>query len=135
MWVLFVIGALAHPNGDPTAAQRAKEIYENGSELYAEGLYVDAIAAFQESYRLARVHELLLNIANCYERLQRLDDAVVVLNRYRAFAHPSERQQIKARIQAIQQRIKTTPGYVGKRVEPLPLLPPPTMPKTPAPAE
>lgn len=130
---LLLLAALAAPADD----QRAREVYENGSTLYAEGLYEDAIAAFQESYRLAGVHELLLNIANCYERLQRYEDAIAVLNRYRAYAKPEERAQLKARIEAIRVRMEGAKGYVKKGVDPLPIPPlqAPEVPKTPVPSD
>ena len=47
---------------EPTPEVRAAEIYDNGTLLYDEGLYDDAIAAWQEAYRLSGLHPILLNI-------------------------------------------------------------------------
>ena len=118
--------AVAQEAGEPSAearGARAREIYENGTALYEEGLYEDAIAAFQESYRLAGLHPLLLNIANCYERLGRYPDAIAVLNRYRAFAEPHEREKIRTRIAEATRRMKAAPGYVPGSIQALPIPP------------
>lgn len=126
------------PTRTPSAVeQRAGEIYANGLVLYQEGLYIDAIAAFEEAYRLARVHGILLNIANAYERLQRLPEAVAALNRYRAFARPDEAPRIQARIAAITQRMAADPAFAARPIVPLPLLPPPPthLPATTAPSD
>jgi len=118
--------AVAHEPEVPSAESqgaRAREVYENGTALYEEGLYEDAIAAFQESYRLAGLHPLLLNIANCYERLGRYPDAIAVLNRYRAFAEPQEREKIRTRIAEATRRMKAAPGYVPGPIPALPIPP------------
>lgn len=112
---------------------RAREIYENGTALYQEGLYEDAIAAFQESYRLSGLHRLLLNVVNCHERLGRYEDAIAVLNRYRAYAHPDEREKLRVRIEENRRRIETTPGYQRVGVIALPVPPlQPIVPHLPA---
>lgn len=100
---------------------RARDIYDNGTALYQEGLYADAIAAFQESYRISGLHRMLLNVVNCHERLGRYEDAIAVLNRYRAFAEPAERERVQSRIEENRRRIETTPGYVRTGVTPLPI--------------
>lgn len=100
---------------------RAREIYENGTILYEEGLYEDAIVAFQESYRISGLHKLLLNVVNCYERLSRYEEAIAVLNRYRAFATPGERDQLRSRIASNYRRIASTEGYEPSGVTALPI--------------
>lgn len=120
LWVLVALAADPSAAADPVV-ERAQEVYENGSTLYAEGLYEDAIAAWQESYRLSGLHEILLNIANAYERLQRFEDAIAVLNRYRAYAKRGEREQLKARIAAIRVRMEQSTTYQPTGVTPLPI--------------
>lgn len=120
MWVVLACLAFAGPEED---AARAQEVYDNGKLLYAEGLYEDAIAAYQEAYRLTAVPTVLLNIANAYERLQRFEDAIAVLNRYRAFARADEREAIRSRIEAVRERMEASPDYVRKGVVPLPIPP------------
>lgn len=99
----------------------ARQIYENGTLLYEEGLYEDAIAAFQEAYRLSGIHKLLLNVANCYERLGAYEKAIAVLNRYRAFAPSDQHETLKSRIASNYRRIATTEAYVPEGVVALPI--------------
>lgn len=103
--------------------ERAREIYENGTELYQEGLYEDAAAAFQESYRISGLHRLLLNVVNCYERLGRYEEAIAVLNRYRAFAAVEERERLRVRLEENRRRLESTPGYVSVGIQALPIPP------------
>jgi tetratricopeptide (TPR) repeat protein len=89
---------------------RARELYENGADLYEEGRYDDAVAAWEESYRLSNKALLLYNIANAEERAGRYSDALEHLNRYRAFATADERAILDRRITNLDRRIQETGG-------------------------
>ena len=90
LWLLGSQPGLAQsPSGDSDA--RARHLYRNGELLYAEGLYSDAIAAWESAYDLSDRPLLLYNMANAQERLGRWEDALQSLNRYRAFAPLEER--------------------------------------------
>lgn len=93
------------PAPEPTDDERAHTLYMNGERLYSEGRYEEAVVAFQAAYDLSQRPLLLFNLANAYERLGQLDDAVDALNRYRVFADPSEQDILLARVQALEQRI------------------------------
>ena len=95
---------LALAADDPDDA-RARELYDNGAILYEEGRYEDAIAAWEEAYRLSGRPLLLFNIANALERLGRYDEAMVDLSRYRAFAPAEERETLDRRIRNLELRI------------------------------
>lgn len=84
---------------------RARELYENGSILYEEGRYEDAIAAWEEAYRLSGRPLLLFNTANALERLGRYDEAMTLLQRYRAYAPAEEREILDRRIRNLETRI------------------------------
>lgn len=89
---------------------RARELYENGAILYDEGRYEDAVAAWNEAYRISQRPGLLYNIANAEERLGRYQDALDHLNRYRAFAEQNERDTLDRRIANLERRLaETTP--------------------------
>ncbi|MCB9763760.1 MAG: hypothetical protein H6739_28585 [Alphaproteobacteria bacterium] len=96
---------LAHAQDDAAEEQRAKELFYNGRDLYNEGLYQEAILAFEESYRLSGRHELLLNIASAQERLGQVQEAVDTLNRYRAYAPADEREALERRIRNLERRL------------------------------
>jgi len=89
---------------DPEA--RAKELYQNGALLYEEGRYEDAIVAWEEAYRLSDRPALLFNIANAQERVGRWRDALETLNRYRAYANASQREQLDRRIANLERRLR-----------------------------
>lgn len=95
----------APPPAEDPAMLRAKELYDNGTRLYEEGLYSEAIGAFEEAYRLSNRPLLMFNIANAYERLGKLQEAVDYLNKYRAFAAAEDRESLERRISALDRRL------------------------------
>ena len=86
--------------------ERAKELLENGANLYNEGSYEAAILAFQEGYDLTEEPAFLYNIGNCYERLGKFSEARKYLDQYRAFAPEGEREILARRITALDERIR-----------------------------
>lgn len=120
--LLTLLISTAHAEGDDA---RARELYENGAILYDEGRYEDAVAAWNEAYRISQRPGLLYNIANAEERLGRYKEALDHLNRYRAFAEVSERETLDRRIANLERRLSETPGPSGT--------PAPTPTPTPAP--
>lgn len=115
---LLLLGCLAAaraegplpPPPDPTAISaaddaRARELFQNGSLLYDEGRYEDAIAAWGEAWRLSGRPLLLYNMANAAERLGRWTETMDLLSRYRAFAPADEREVLDRRIGNISRRI------------------------------
>ncbi len=93
---------------DETDDARARELYDNGATLYDEGRYEDAIAAWNEAYRLSNRATLLFNIAQAEERLGRYREALDHLNRYRAFASSNERETLDRRIANLERRLAET---------------------------
>ncbi|HEX9100731.1 MAG TPA: PEGA domain-containing protein [Polyangia bacterium] len=79
--------ARAHENSveTPEAAQ-AKAHYEKAQQLYATGNYDEAIAEYNEAYRLKPHPNVLYNIAQAYERLLDYAQSVVWFERYLAEA-------------------------------------------------
>lgn len=100
--ILLLVGWLAAAT--PEADQRARELYENGAVLYEEGRYEDAVAAWEEAWRLSGRPLLLYNMANAMERLGRWEEAMDLLNRYRAYAPADERDVLDRRIRNIERR-------------------------------
>lgn len=99
--LLFALHLAHAQDGDDA---RARELYDNGATLYDEGRYEDAVAAFEEAYRLSKRPALLFNIANALERLARYDEALDVLSRYRAYAPADERETLDRRITMLERR-------------------------------
>lgn len=111
MFAMVICLLLGSPvRADDADDARARELYENGADLYDEGRYDDAVAAWEESYRLSNKALLLYNIANAEERAGRYSDALEHLNRYRAFATADERAILDRRITNLDRRIQETGG-------------------------
>lgn len=105
--ILLALVALAQ---EPSTDARARELYENGEILYAEGRYEDAIVAFEEAYRLSGRPLLLFNMANAQERLGRWREALDTLSRYRAYAQADERDTLDRRIANLERRLAESPS-------------------------
>lgn len=101
----------ATPAAAPAAAsddklKRAEELFNNGRQLFKEGSYEAAILAFQESYDLSKLPEILYNIGNSYEKLGDFANARKYLDQYRAYAPEKERELLGRRIQNLDQRLR-----------------------------
>lgn len=108
MTTLLLCLLVGTASADETDDARARELYDNGATLYDEGRYEDAIAAWEEAYRLSNRATLLFNIAQAEERLGRYREALDHLNRYRAFASSSERETLDRRIANLERRLAET---------------------------
>lgn len=78
--------------------EKARLLFQNGSTLFKEARYGDAITAWNQAYELTNKPELLFNIASAHERLGDYDKAIDVLNSYRAFATAEEKGELERRI-------------------------------------
>jgi hypothetical protein len=104
----FTIGASTALAQDDTA--RAHEEFQHGVEFFQNGDYQHALDSFQEAYRLAPHAAVRLNIANCYQQLNRPVEALFHFEHYLSEAdHPSaaQRREIEATIRELRGRIGT----------------------------
>jgi len=88
-------------------SQQARDLYRQGDRAYREGRYEEAVEAFQQAYELSGRPQLLYNMANAYERLNRLTDAVAALEQYAPEAPEGDRTVIQSRITQLEARIAT----------------------------
>ncbi|MEZ4323048.1 MAG: hypothetical protein R3F61_36615 [Myxococcota bacterium] len=97
------------------ADDRAKQLYENGADLYNEGRYQEAVLAWEEAYRLSDRPKILFNIANAYERMGNIEKALDQLFRYKVYATADQKEQIERRIRMLETRLaEETPAPVPK---------------------
>lgn len=94
------------PPTNPTDGElgRAKELFDNGKGLYAEGSYSAAIAAFRQAYALSGDPVLLYNIALAHDRAGDFESALEYLGYYRAFAPESERAALAEKEDSLRKR-------------------------------
>ncbi len=125
---LFVVGAPAlvcaqdgpadeGESSEGSEAQRARELFLRGDRLYAEGRYDEAVVAFQESFDMSGRPELLFNLANAYERLNRLEEALAALREYVPYAPPYDQATIERRMVNLQERLDELQGPPAESVE------------------
>lgn len=94
------------PKAAPTADEevRAKELFENGKELYLGGSYVAAITALKEAYALSGDPLLLYNIYQAYDRIGEYDAAIEYVEYYQAFAPEEERAELTTTLESLRRR-------------------------------
>lgn len=104
--------------------EASQQAYATGEQLFAEGRYDEAVAAFQQSYALVPFPDTTYNIAACYEALGRIDEARL---RYEAIAStPDTSDELRAQAQEALDRLAepdNTGPPVLAAVDPLPLPP------------
>lgn len=93
---------------DTLAAARAH--LNAGIAYYDEARYDEAVREMEAAYRLRPVAELQYNLAECYERLGRFDDAVQAYKKYLAGAPGAvDGGSVEARIANLEKRAPATP--------------------------
>lgn len=96
----------------PAAAQSddlAKGHYMAGQAYYNQARYSEAIREFLEAYRLSPKPALLYNIAQAYERMGKIEEAVAQLKKYLSAApDASDRGAVEERLKNLQERLKQT---------------------------
>lgn len=95
---------IAAADGGRDDEARAKRVYLQAEQDYAAGRYERAVAGYKEAYDLSDKPQLLFNIGNAYERLNRYHDAAVYLRRYLELAEVENRRAVEQRIKRLEQK-------------------------------
>lgn len=87
---------------------RVEELSGQGVEHYANGRYREAIAAFEQAYKLAPVGNLLYNIGLSWEKLDELPQAVKAYERFivASDADPGVRSKALDRIKTLNEELE-----------------------------
>jgi tetratricopeptide (TPR) repeat protein len=108
---------------------RAVEAYRRGTELYNNAQFEEALAAFQEAATLYASPDFQFNIAKCYERLGKLEEAKRHYETYLNTADDSsDRAVVESTIKDLERRIEAEKIKVVPELEPETYIPP--VPKT-----
>jgi tetratricopeptide (TPR) repeat protein len=86
----------------------AKNHYLAGKSYYQQGRYTEAIREFEEAHRLSNRPELLYNIAQAYEKLGNLEQAVKFLEQYLEAPDLSNRVAAEEHLKNLKARLKVT---------------------------
>lgn len=107
-----IAGALSFTTAgaQPTAAeQRAEELFRAGRALLDQGKAAEACPKFEESQRLDPGLGTLLNLADCYERTERLASALVAFRsaeeQARALGEKKREQAATDRARSLEARV------------------------------
>jgi hypothetical protein len=100
----------------PEETARARQLFEAGVTHYEAGRYIDALQQFQEAYRI-KPHPLVrVNIANCYDKLDRPVEAIENFEAFLAVpaGDAAQRDEVRAALKELQKRV----GQVAFKVTP-----------------
>jgi len=106
--------SVAHAQED---RENARIQFERGVGLYEAHDYDGALAAFQEAYRLAPHPTVRVNMANCYEHLDRPIEAIHHFERFLAESPNAPRQQ-RREVEGALERLRQQVGEVRLHVAP-----------------
>ncbi|MEM9193274.1 MAG: tetratricopeptide repeat protein [Myxococcota bacterium] len=104
-WAVFitasiVTGATASAQ-PPDRDEAARERFDTGTRLYAQGRYLEAAAAFQDAYDLSQRPLILLNLSTAYERALDLGRAANVLEHYLEVSNPNDEAELRERLERL----------------------------------
>lgn len=113
-FVLVPSAALAQTEAERAQARAA---FQRGVDAYAAERFQEALGAFQEAYRIAPHPSVRVNMANCYERLERPLEALDHFERFLAEAEnasPEQQREVRTAVRRLRQQV----GEVFVRVQP-----------------
>jgi hypothetical protein len=96
--VAFLASLTTIAAAQDAAREQARAAFARGVERYEAADYEEALAAFQEAYRLAPHPSVRVNMANCYERLGRPSEAIFHYERFLAEGEnvpPAQRREVE----------------------------------------
>ena len=122
--VFVLLGALAlvvsvgHASAQDAEREHARAEFTHGVELYHQADYGHALASFQEAYRLSPNPAVRVNMANCYDHLDRPLEAIFHFEHYLSEAganmSPEKRHEVETSLAGLRQRV----GSVHLNVSP-----------------
>ncbi|MGE0791173.1 MAG: PEGA domain-containing protein [Sandaracinaceae bacterium] len=105
---LSAMGPRAAVAQDDETRERARENFEAGVARFEAGDFQGALERFQEAYRIAPHPSVRVNMANCYERLDRPLEALHHFEGFLAEAEsptPQQRREVQAAIQRLRAQL------------------------------
>ncbi|HKU44765.1 MAG TPA: PEGA domain-containing protein [Polyangiales bacterium] len=114
VWLCGARVAVAQPSDATTA--RARELFQRGVDAYDRGVYYEALQAFQEAYQLRPHPSVRVNIANCYDKLDRPAEAIQAFEQFLGSGAGSQQQQRE--VQDALDKLRKRVGRLVLRVQP-----------------
>ncbi len=101
----YLRARVAIDDSEDEEVKRARKLFVQGRELFAEKRYKEAIRAFESAYSFWKRREIQFNIALAYFQMGDEINAVTHLRRYLEECTPEERQTIPRQLMALQQKV------------------------------
>lgn len=96
----------AAPELTPEQIDRARNHFNAGLAYYEDGRWENAAREFEESYRITRHPDVLYNVAQSYDRLDRHDEAIAAYRGYlEQQPNASDRATVERRIEELEARV------------------------------
>jgi tetratricopeptide (TPR) repeat protein len=90
-------------------SELAETHFKAASSYYNQGKYEKALEEFKEAYRLMPLPEVTYNMAQCYERLGQLDQAITSYEKYiEEKPDAKDLQAVKEKIASLRERLEKT---------------------------
>jgi hypothetical protein len=103
--------ALAQPQ-DATSAAAAEKLFQEGRTLIEQGRWVDACPKLAESLRLDPAVGTALNLAECYERVDRIASAWVTYRRAETMARRANQRERYTHAAARAEQLESKLSYL-----------------------
>ena len=94
MWMLCIL-FLCFDSWADENTERASVLYKNGQDLIEEGMYNEALMAWEEAYAITKNNVMLKHIARAQEAQGEYGSAIENIYKYRAFAPHDEQEALK----------------------------------------
>jgi tetratricopeptide (TPR) repeat protein len=114
--LLFCSAESGFAQPEDATTVRARELFERGVSAYDRGVYYEALQAFQEAYQLRPHPAVRVNIANCYDKLDRPAEAVAAFEQFLGSGAGSPQQQ--SEVQSALENLRKRVGRLLLRVSP-----------------
>src|SRR5262249_10779976 len=77
--------------------QAARALFDEGKRLFEQHHYAAAVQSYLQAYEMYPLPALFINVAQAYEKMGRIEDAIRYYDRYLAAPHPAQRARFRAR--------------------------------------
>jgi tetratricopeptide (TPR) repeat protein len=106
--ICLAIAGRVHAQSADESTERARAHLRAGIAYYDEGRYPEAVHEMQAAYSLVALPDLQYDLAQCYERLARYEDAASAYEQYlRGNPSADDRQMVQTRIANLRARAQS----------------------------
>jgi hypothetical protein len=105
---LWIAGASSvSAQADDATVVRARDLFKRGVDAYDRGVYYEALQAFQEAYSVRPHPAVRVNIANCYDKLDRPAEAIQNFEQFLGSGSgtPKQQEEVVKALEQLRRRV------------------------------